>query len=244
MAAAPRFARALDGADPHLIPSSWLEAQPIAANPGVVTIKGNLPYIVFYNADNVVHTLTGAGRATSDVAPAAGIPFALSPGVVYPLPTAIFGAVADAQANGKVYFFYSDVAIPGTALGPGTATLNVQGIGPNGSILTEPVLGSGPFPITANAAVMASSDFTPGSGEVWALDAFYQPASAALAGDLIVWASNAKLVKLADVAFTATAQIVNLAGLQVSGPNGNLVSFNVTAAGGAARLCVAGRRVA
>ncbi|MCI4320607.1 MAG: hypothetical protein L3K23_10855, partial [Thermoplasmata archaeon] len=148
----PRF---VQGTPPGEIESQFLRMAAVV-DTGDVDVKAieGLPFIGIYNADTVAHTVTAKGRQ-SGPATVPSIPFSVLPGQIIPLGTTPFSSFSDAQANGNLYYWYSDVppAGPSPAAGsgidfPSGASITDNGIGgitfktATGAIITFPSNGS------------------------------------------------------------------------------------------------------
>jgi hypothetical protein len=110
------------GSLPGSIGSAHLETGKLTAAQGGQNVaqRAGLPFFYLYNSDSATHTVTAVPRAAVGVAIA--VPFSILSGQFVGLPTATFAAVQDANANGDVYWWYSDVALGGPNIAAGSGT--------------------------------------------------------------------------------------------------------------------------
>jgi hypothetical protein len=118
------------GSPPTGVPATHLKSGAFNnvanADSSVLPVDVNLPYVVLYNADTVLHVITATLRSGPDLQGAA-IPFNLAAGGLLPLPTAVIGSLVDGSPNGTIYWFYSDVPLSGFRGPAGSGAPSVPG---------------------------------------------------------------------------------------------------------------------
>jgi hypothetical protein len=165
--------RVILGAEPGEIPSTHLRTGVFQNSlNAVVQLEQNLPYVICVNTfAGGVRTINATPRATSDVGPAV-VPFIVPASGLVNIPTSTFASIQDPNANGAVYWFFSDVPLPSTAGGSGGIIQKLDIPAASGETLTSNGMfgfggAGGPFsatPKTTKVVVTMSGSFGISSG--------------------------------------------------------------------------------